>query len=259
MPGTAVYIYCILKSAKRPAMRRVPPGLPAAAAPTPVDLGGGLWLIVADVPLDIYGPGRLDASLRDMDWVGRVAMAHEGVVEHFTALKGTTVIPAKLFTMFSNVDRAIADTRSRRSGVSEAVKRIAGCEEWGVKVVRSAQDIRPTKASTRATSGAAFLAAKKRARDEKIEAALEAAGAAQAVYVALSAQARDTRRRDDVPDNATAPPLLDAAFLVPAARRTRFKSAAKRAAERCARSGAHMTLSGPWPAYNFIQSAEGRR
>jgi hypothetical protein len=157
------------------------------------------------------------------------------------------------------VDRAIADTRSRRSDIAGAVKRIAGCEEWGVRIVRAPQDGRPATGNTRATSGAAFLAAKKRARDEKIEAALEAVGAAQAVYDALSAQARDATRRDDVPDNATAPPVLDAAFLVPVTRRTRFKSAAKRAAQRCARSGAHMTLSGPWPAYNFIQPGEDRR
>jgi hypothetical protein len=259
MPDTAVYIYCILKSVKRAAMRGVPPGLPGASAPTPVDLGRGLWLIVTDVPLDIYGPGRLEAALRDMEWVGKIAMAHEAVVEHFTAIKGTTVIPAKLFTMFSNVDRAIADTRSRRSDIADAVKRIAGCEEWGVRVVRDPRDARQARANIRATSGAAFLAAKKRARDEKIEAALEASGAAQAVYETLSEHARDTRRRDDVPDNATTPPLLDAAFLVPATRRTRFKAAARRAAERCARSGANMTLSGPWPAYNFIQPDEDRR
>lgn len=259
MPDTAVYVYCILKSARRPATRRVPAGLPGATAPTPAPLGGGLWLIVADVPLARYGPGPLNAALRDMDWVGQVALAHEAVVEHFTALEGAAVIPAKLFTMFSSLDRAITDTRSRRADIADAVERVAGCEEWGVRVVRAPLDTRAAKGTTRAASGAAFLAAKKRARDEKIEAAAEAAGAAQAAYDALSAHARETRRRDDVPDNATAPPLLDAAFLVPVVRRTRFKSAAKRAAERCGKSGAHMTLSGPWPAYNFIQAVRGRR
>ena len=54
------------------------------------------------------------------------------------------------------------------------------------------------------------------------------------------------------------PPLLDAAFLVPAARRTRFTNAARREAEACARAGAQLTISGPWPAYNFIQPDEAR-
>ena len=47
------------------------------------------------------------------------------------------------------------------------------------------------------------------------------------------------------------PPLLDAAFLVPNARRARFKAAARQEASRCAAAGAQMMLTGPWPVYNF--------
>lgn len=259
MADTAVYVYCIVKSAARPSLKRVPPGLPGASTPAPVALGGGLWVIVADVPLDTYGPGRLDEALRDMEWVAEVAMAHEAVVEHFTRLRKATVVPAKLFTMFSTVDRALADTRSRRSDIAEAAKRIAGCEEWGVRIVRAAAEAPGRVVAVRPTSGAGFLEAKKRARDEKIASAHAAAEAAAAVYGALATLARDARRRDDVPDSATAPPLLDAAFLVPVGRKTRFKSAARRAAESCAKSGAFLTLSGPWPAYNFIQLPEVQR
>jgi hypothetical protein len=46
--------------------------------------------------------------------------------------------------------------------------------------------------------------------------------------------------------------LLDAAFLVPNARRARFKAAARKEAARCAAAGAQMMLTGPWPVYNFI-------
>jgi Gas vesicle synthesis protein GvpL/GvpF len=259
MADTAVYVYCVVKSATRPSFRRVPPGLPHAGAAAPVALGGGLWLIVADVPLDVYGPGRLDQALRDMQWVGEVAMAHEAVVEHFARLKKATAVPAKLFTMFSTVERALADTRSRRREITEAARRIADCEEWGVRIVRAATEAPRPPVTPRATSGAGFLEAKKRARDEKIASARAAAEAAAAAFDSLSMFARDARRRDNVPDTATTPPLLDAAFLVPLARKTRFKSAARRAAEGCARSGASMTLTGPWPAYNFIEPPEAGR
>lgn len=258
MADTAVYVYCVVQSAARPSLRRVPPGLPGGRTPAAAGLGGRLWVIAGDVPLDTYGPGPLDEALRDMQWVGEVAVAHEAVVEHFTRQKGATVIPAKLFTMFSSLDRALADTRSRRDDIIEAAKRIAGCEEWGVRIVRTpAGPAGP--AAGRATSGAGFLEAKRRARDEKIESARAAAEAADAAYEALSTEARDSRRRDDVPDSATTPPLLDAAFLVPAARKTRFTSAARRAVKGCAKAGAYMTVSGPWPAYNFIEPPESRR
>ncbi len=259
MTGTAVYVYCIVKAAARPSTRRAPAGIPGATAPEAAGLAGGLWLIVAHVPLDTYGPGRLDAALRDMPWVGEVALAHEAVVEHFARAKGMTVIPAKLFTMFSTLDRALADTRSRRRDISHAARRIAGCEEWGVRVVREPGGKGTRPAAAAAATGADFLAAKKRARDDKIESARAAAEAALAAYDSLAAVARDSRRRDDVPDGAVSPPLLDAAFLVPTGRRARFKTTARRAARGCAGAGASMTLTGPWPAYNFIQPPEGRR
>jgi hypothetical protein len=64
---------------------------------------------------------------------------------------------------------------------------------------------------------------------------------------------RDARRRDDTPDGAAAPPLLDAAFLVSASKRTRFKAAVRKLAAGAARTGIDMTVTGPWPAYNFVQ------
>ena len=88
---------------------------------------------------------------------------------------------------------------------------------------------------------------------------MRAAGAlADGAFEALAAVARDARRRDDAPEGAAAPPLLDAAFLVPAGRRARFKSLTRRLAAGSAKAGADMTLSGPWPAYNFVQT-EPRR
>ena len=99
-----------------------------------------------------------------------------------------------------------------------------------------------------AASGAAFLAAKKQARDVAREAALAAAVAADRAFTTLAAIARDARRRDDVPEGAAAPPVLDAAFLVPANRRARFKAAARRLAADSAEAGrrddAHRALAG---------------
>jgi len=161
----------------------------------------------------------------------------------------------KLFTMFSTVDRAVAETRSRRKDIDAVVKRIAGCEEWGVRIVRTPGG--PELADRRRPmSGAAFLAAKRRTRDEAREAARVAAEMAQGVFEALSAIAREARRREGAPAGATALPLLDAAFLVPGARRARFKAAARRLSSRSAAVKGEMTLTGPWPAYNFVEAGE---
>jgi hypothetical protein len=121
-----------------------------------------------------------------------------------------------------------------------------------VRILRAPAEA-PRAAGPVASTGTGFLAAKKRARDAKVESARAAAGAAAAAYDGLARLARAARQRDDVPDGAAAPPLLDAAFLVPRVTRARFTSAARRASRACATAGAAMTLSGPWPAYNFVQ------
>jgi hypothetical protein len=107
-------------------------------------------------------------------------------------------------------------------------------------------------------SGAAFLAAKKQKRDDAQQARIAAAEAAVEAYERLAAIAKAAKRREDAPAVGATPPLLDAAFLVAASRRAKFTNAARREADACARAGAQLTLSGPWPAYNFIQSDEAR-
>ena len=117
MDSTATYVYCIVHAAAAPGTARAPHGLDGAARPTVLPAGRSLWLVVADVPLDRYGPEALEASLRDMHWVADAAVAHEAVVEHFSRQAKSTVIPMKLFTMFSTAERAIGDLRAR-SGIS---------------------------------------------------------------------------------------------------------------------------------------------
>jgi len=254
MPSSVTYVYCIVHAAVAPKTSRAPHGLPGSTRPSVLPAGRSLWIVVAEVPLDRYGPAPLEASLRDMQWVADVAVAHEAVVEHFSRQAKTTVIPMKLFTMFSTTERAVEGTRSRRRDLDPVLKRIAGCEEWGVRIARTVPVATRKAAAERASSGAAFLAAKKQARDDAREAVRAAGALAEGAFEALAAIARDARRRDDAPEGAAAPPLLDAAFLVPAARRARFRSAARRLAAGSAKAGAQLTLTGPWPAYNFVQA-----
>ena len=252
--GSATYLYCVVHASNAPVLRRVSGGVPGAGRVTVHAAGPSLWIVVAAVPLDVYGEDALEHGLRDLKWVAKVAMAHEHIVEQCARQRHSTVVPMKLFTMFSTDDRAVEATRSRARQIIALVKRIAGCEEWGVRITRQPRSVeRTTLRTARPASGAAFLAARKQARDSTRDAVRAAAESALAAYEALAAIARDVRRRHDVPDGAAAPPLLDAAFLVPAPRRSQFKSTAKRLAAGGVAAGMDLTLSGPWPAYNFVQ------
>jgi hypothetical protein len=251
---SAIYLFCVVKSARRPAVARAPEGLAGATRPEAHDAGGGLWLIAASVPLAQYGPGKLEPRLQDLDWVATTAVAHEAVVEHFSRVKNAAVIPAKLFTLFSSIDKATADIVSRRTSIDRVMKRIAGCEEWGIRVSRriGGADAVPNQPNAAPRSGVAFLAARKAARDAAANGRAAAAAAAEEGFHALARHARDARAREKRSEPGTNPPILEAAFLVAAPVRSAFKAEARRQASACAAAGADLTLTGPWPPYNFV-------
>ena len=158
--STAVYLYCVVRAARRPSLARTPAGQSGAGRPEIHPVARALWIVTAAVPLDVYGPSQLEPRLRDLDWVSRAALAHEAVVEHFARRRTATVVPMTLFTMFSSVDKAVGDVASRREAIQQAIRRIAGAEEWGVRVFRQAL---PPASAMAPASGAAFLRARKRA------------------------------------------------------------------------------------------------
>jgi hypothetical protein len=175
------------------------------------------------------------------------------------------VLPMKLFTMFSSIDKAVADVRARRATVDRAMRRIAGCEEWGIRVTRPsaahATPRRPDRASNShaiAKDGTAFLVARRNARDAARRVRAEALAAADAAFERLQRLARDARRRDRRPEGGSNPSLLDAAFLVASGSRARFRAEVRRLSVACASAGAELTLTGPWPAYNFVDAAGDR-
>jgi hypothetical protein len=253
MSDSATYVYCIVERARRPVVSRAPAGVPHGGRPAVLALEPSIWAVVSHVPLGTYGPGRLDDRLLDLDWVSIVAVGHARVVEHFTRMREATVVPLKVFTMFSDDRRAVREMEAGRRMWSRALKRIRGCSEWGVRITAGVAAV-PDRHAASASSGTAFLAAKKRARDESRARVHAAAQAAEDAFVRLSRVSRDARRHD-APPQATRPPLLDAAFLVPASGKARFDAAAASAATACKVAGADLALTGPWPAYNFVQGS----
>jgi len=268
MPITrATYVYCLVAAGRRPVIRRPRTGVPGAsplrllaldAAPPGAAVPGRLkrWLVVADVPLPQYGEAAVNARLNDLDWVSRAAVAHEQVVESFRA--GDALLPMKLFTIFASDERAVSDLRGRRRQIERVLRRVMHHDEWGVRVVLNRDGAPAGKAgsvSRRAgASGTDYLARKKAARDRVAELAARSREVTAEVFDALAARSTDARRRSaaDLPAGGGTL-LLDSAFLVPRAGAARFRAAAGREARALARDGYQLTLTGPWPAYSFMQ------
>jgi hypothetical protein len=136
------------------------------------------------------------------------------------------------------------------------LKRVAKRVEWGVRVVLdrgTAAKRRIAKPISRPT-GISYLAHKKGQRDAASELAKRARAVVIELYDDLAKSAALARHRpaSEVPMQG-GPLLLDAAFLVPQSKSSRFRVLANRHARALSSSGYRVTVSGPWPPYSFIQ------
>lgn len=254
---TATYLYCLLRRPEPPATDDAPPGVPGASRPRVLEVADDLWLVAAAVPLPAYGEEAIAARMEDLDWLSTRALAHERMVEHFAGggdeAADEALLPMKLLTLFADDERALAHVRGDLSRLRPILDRVAGREEWGVRVSWDAKAAREAvDAEGAPASGKDFLLRKKRVRDAGRQAPETARRAAAGTFEELSARAIEASRRAPAAGNTL---LLDAAFLVPRAERAAFEAAADAAARRLAGAHCELTLTGPWPPYNFSGGA----
>lgn len=253
----ATYVYCLVRSGGVPEVDEAPDGLPGLSSPRILDVDDGLWLVAADAPLPAYGAEEIEEKLDDLAWVSERALAHERVVEHF--LDADALVPFKLFTLFSGDDRAVADVRGRSDRLGAVLERVGGCREWGVRArFRGPRDDQEASESAgdegeeRPASGTEFLRRKKERRDAGRSASRKAREGLEQAFRELSEAAADARRLPIPAADGPAPVLLDAVFLVPEQDREGFERAVDRVGSSLAERHVDITLTGPWPPYNFV-------
>jgi Gas vesicle synthesis protein GvpL/GvpF len=257
--GVATYLYCLVHADRQPSLLRAPRGLPGTGALRLLAAANDLWLVAADAPLARYGSAPVERGLRDLEWVALRGAAHARVVEHFA--RRLTTLPMKLFTLFTGDERAVAHVKQAEGQVRRVLARVDGCEEWGVRVrldprlARQRARARGPAPATSRRAGTRFLLAKKHQRDVVREVLREGRAAVEDSFETLAGLAEATRRRPAAELEGTRV-ALDAALLVPGRRLARFKAAARRATTALTARGYRLTLTGPWPAYNFV--SDGR-
>jgi hypothetical protein len=243
----------------------------AAGAAPPADLVGvaggvvapvataGLQALVSSVPQAQFAAEPLREHLNDLPWLERVAREHEAVLERLLA--GATVVPLRLCTIFEDPGGVERMLEREHDALAEALGRLEGRQEWGVKVLlglrgQTPQSSAGLRGQTPQSSGAAYLArrrgqlaAREEARTTAAQLADQVDGALRVVAVdavRLPAQNRELSRHEgDM--------VLNAAYLVgdPA----ELGACVEALQERYAAQGARIDLTGPWPPYNFVTSA----
>jgi hypothetical protein len=255
-PG-ATYVYCLVQSARAPSVRGAPAGIPGAGPPRVLPVGRGIWAIVADAPLDRFSGEQLQQDLQDIETVSRHALAHASMIEFF--FERAPVIPLKLFTLFSQDDRARRHLAGRGSQVRTLFARLRGLEEWGIRITAAPEPLDVPPAALTGpitTSGRDYLRIKKRLQDRG---GAPSRGTQQDVGAALKALAAQTRKEDFPPAGRGRPFVAGASFLVKAKRRTAWRKRVAEITRALDRQGHRLEMSGPWPPYHFAsQSKAGK-
>ncbi|TMR97962.1 GvpL/GvpF family gas vesicle protein [Nonomuraea basaltis] len=253
MTDTAVYLYAVTES-RHAALPRL---AGVSGSPVRVVEHAGLAAVVSTVPLSEYGERALRENLENLAWLEATARAHHAVVRAVAALAPTA--PVRLATVFHD-DRRVGELLAERQpGIRQALSRVAGRAEWGVKVYGTAQ-VGPLSRTGDEGSrpGTAYLRRRGAQRRGREDAARSLADRAEQAHDRLASHAiachrhRLQDRRLSRHDGVMA---LNAAYLIEDSHA--FAEAAAELATRW--DDMRVEVTGPWPAYSFTTIEERER
>ncbi|MFI0481354.1 GvpL/GvpF family gas vesicle protein [Actinomadura sp. 9N215] len=279
---TAVYLYGVARDLD-PAALRGAAGV--AGAPVRGVVAGGLTALVSTVRVAEYGEAALRANLEDLAWLEATARAHHEVVDR--AAHAAPTAPVRIATIYRDDARVAEVLTAQGDRFGEVLDGIAGRSEWGVKAYvppgpppaadapddagdESAPDPGgglapraepltgpPPGTGTGDGVGTAYLRRRQRERRRREDAGRLAAERAGDVHAALAGHAAASRHhppQDPRLSGRPAPQILNAAYLLDDEQVEGFLTVARTAAERL--PGIEVEVTGPWPPYSFIDTAD---
>ncbi len=259
------YVYGVV-GAEEIDLGSYPPGVDAAN-PLAMVRHDGLGALVSRVPLNEFGEESLRESLDDLGWLEDKARAHERVLDHTRKL--TTVIPMRLCTIYTS-EASVRDMLTReRHWLSEALVRLGGRTEWGVKLFagrnahelagrRSPEAARLEEQVARASPGEAYLLRKKLHEIGAQEAERLVEECCEAGHRHLAGTAVDALLNPLQPREVTGRDgdmVLNGVYLVEDDSTEDFHAAVASLEEEYGQMGIDVELTGPWPPYNFVKGS----
>lgn len=259
-PG-ALYLYGIsrapgAKAEKKPAPKSAPKraarhtkissaGIDGVHAVRPLDCGEFIcWVCEVD---QASFAQAVERNMENLEWLALHGVRHQQVVGEVAAQMA--IVPARFGTIFSGEPALLKDVQGRKAALARVFARVAGGDEWGVKVF--AERPAAAVAVTKARSGKEYLqqkAARLQKRPARNDQELsELAGALKKI-------AADSAPSGKV--SGAQPSLLwQATFLVPRARRKQWDQALKKFVQRW-EGQRRIEVNGPWPPYSFVSDAD---
>ena len=260
--GTGLWVYCVAAD-ELPDIGREVAGVAAGHEPR-VLRAAGLAAVVSAVPLDEYGEDGLKRNLNDMQWLEEVVRAHEGVLD--AVLPRGPIVPMRICTIYRSEDQVEAMLVERRASFRDALSRLAGRAEWGLKLIANRDRVGDAPrsriehaAGVPTGAGGAYLGSKQedRQRRDEVDEFLDAAAAESharleewaAAYELLPPQGRELSGYEGEM-------VMNGAYLVDADRLDGFKRVVEELRQQYLDKGLALELTGPWPAFHFVGSLD---
>jgi hypothetical protein len=239
-PASAIYLYGISqpRGKKAPVHAEGVDGRPSIEA---LRLGGfDCWISRVDRS---EFADSLAENMESLEWLATVGVRHQRAVADLASK--LDILPARFGTVFLTGESLRQHVERSRKSMQSAFKKIAGSDEWGVKVFTSIQSEQP--AMIEAASGTDYLKRKAqsvmpRTREEDPGlTALTKSLASISTEVAAGGKASSGQ-----------PNLLwHGSFLVKRSQQKKFSDVLK---QFTAKNGERYRVecSGPWPPYSFV-------
>ena len=194
---------------------------------------------------------NLAGNMENLEWLAEVSVRHQQAVAAIA--RAHDILPARFGTVFRSPASLRADVEERKRLLVRDLKRVGGCEEWGVKIFHLAPQ--PQMAVT-AESGRDYLRAKAAAL--RAQAPRGADGEIEPLLQALKAVAAETASGGGAVSRGQRGLQWQGALLVKRSQATKLQQVLRRFSREW-EGTRRIEVSGPWPPYSFVSRAQKRK
>ena len=240
-PARVLYLYAISEVPKRAAPVISAEAIDGDALVEPVRCENYVcW--VSRVAKDEFAD-HIEDRMQDLEWLASAGLRHQRVVAEISSKLVT--LPARFGTVFLSEDSLAAHVKERKRALRGAFERVAGADEWGVKLFATAAAKAP--ATNAPASGAEYLKRKAellQPRSGKLDTEVrEFVARVKELAVAASAGGKASAGQPGL--------IWHGSFLIRRKNRKKLEMVLRKYAKKW-KDIRRIDCSGPWPPYSFV-------
>lgn len=263
MSATVLYVYAIASSADPARLTDETRSIDGGSSFESCEVDG-LTAVYTSVPTQDFSQEVIDSHAADMEWLGGIGWRHQNVVDRIAS--SSAVVPLRAFTMFHSTDSLESFLRERSSAVRKLLARLAGKEEWSVRIdfiaerwsealVERDETLRNLGRDVAAASGGRKYLLERKFADARKDAARDAEHQVVAeIEKALASGLEVPTIVGSRQKQGGSSPQID--LLVPKASEEDLLRVVESIGRKYSPEGISLALSGPWPPYSFASEEQ---